>query len=86
MKTKTVVFFCSGILFSLLGTSCSSISAEQELNTFRERANKSDNAMSEMEEQNLDDDLNKVERRDVDKIFEEERRETERTNDEIFSD
>ena len=73
--------------FSLLlsGVSCSTaLTQEQKLDNYRKELHKEDLKMSEMEEANLDDDLNAVERKDVHQIFEKERKEEKRTEDAIF--
>ena len=69
----------------LAGTSCSTaVTQEQEMDNYKNELHKEDLKMSKMEEANLDDDLNAVERKDVHQIFEKDRKEDKRTEDAVF--
>jgi len=63
---------------------CSSDS--EDMKSFRERVEKEDELTSKMMQDNLDDELNPVERQAVDPIFEKNTKEKERTDQEIFKD
>ena len=69
----------------ILGTSCSTaITQKKELDSYKKELHKDDLKMSEMEEANIDDDLNAVERKDVHQIFEKDIKEKKRAEDAIF--
>lgn len=83
MRSRINLFLCIGFILCML-TACTSVDREKELQAFREEVGKENLKMSEMEEANLDDDLNPVEQKAVHKVFEKNRKETERTEKAIF--
>ena len=65
---------------------CGCSSNPEDMKSFRERVEKEDELTSKMMQDNLDDELNPVERQAVDPIFEKNTKEKERTDQEIFKD
>lgn len=63
---------------------CSSNSSDMK--SFREQAEKEDELTSKMMQDNIDEELNPVERRAVDAVFEKNSREKKRADEEIFKD
>lgn len=77
-----------GVLLSLVVVlcalpACTSVERE-DLKAFNKEANEEHQSMSKMEEANLDDNLDPVERKAVDKVFKNNRKETERMEKTIF--
>jgi len=83
VRSRINLFSCIAFILCML-TACTSVDMEKELQAYREEVSKENLKMSEVEEANLDDDLNPVEQRAVHKVFEKNRKETERTEKAIF--
>ena len=83
MRLGIYLFFCMVFVLCAL-PSCTSVDRKEEMEAFRKELREDHQNMSRMEEANLDDDLNPVERKAVHQVFEKNRKETERTEKAIF--
>ena len=81
-KTMILLGFC--MLLVVSGCSSVGTDTENELNKFKKNAVKENNKLSKMDEANLDDNLNAVERKEVDKVFQDDRKEDKRIDDAVF--
>lgn len=82
---KRYLFSFVALFVLLMGSSCSTLlNQEEKSEQYKKEIEKEDQEMADMEEANLDDDLNAVERKDVHKIFEDEVKERERTDNAMF--
>ena len=85
MKNRTIIFLACITLLSFF-SACSTVDEEQQLKKIRKEFSAEDMKMEEEEEADIDDDLNPVERKAVDKIFKEDALDRERSDKEIFSE
>jgi len=79
---KITIILSVGIMFLL--TACSSVNKEEDMQKFRKDVERENLIMSKTEEANMDDDLNPVEQKVVHQIFEKNRKESIRVDEEIF--
>jgi len=84
MAKVSMVFSGFGLFLCLFCVSCASVSTEGRLESFKKEASEDNLKMSKLAEENLDDDLNKVEREDVKEIFQKDREEKKRMDDTVF--
>ena len=85
MTNRSIIFLCFISMLSLL-SACAAVETDNELKDFRKELDKDNRQMEQADEADIDDDLNPIERKDVDKIFKEDLKEQERMEKTIFSD